>query len=184
MKRYVILISVVFILFGCAASKKVTQAEINYLDTLIKSKSFTIDSEWAEPQVTNAIMQIANAGMLPVGSNAGSINLVGNSNFFKMKKDTVAAYLPYFGERHMGGSYGGRNTGIEFEGIPEELTISEGKENSYRIRFRISDKNTPTEAYTVLVQVFPSLSSTIYINSSQKNSIRYRGKVIKTSEEK
>ncbi|RLK02393.1 DUF4251 domain-containing protein [Tenacibaculum discolor] len=184
MKRFVFFISMIFVLFSCASSKNVTQAEIDNLNALIESKTFEIEAEWAEPMVTNAMAQIANAGLLPIGSNAGNINLVGNSNFFKMKKDTVAAYLPYFGERQAGGSYGGTDIGIEFEGVPKDLVVSEDKENSYKISFKIKDKNTITENYNVIVRVYPSLSSTIYVNSTQKNSIRYRGKVLKTSEEK
>ncbi|MEE3998919.1 DUF4251 domain-containing protein [Tenacibaculum sp. FZY0031] len=184
MKRLVYLISMVFILLSCASSKNATQAEIDNLKALIESKSFEVEAEWAEPMVTNAMTQIANAGLLPIGSNVGNINLVGNRNFFRMKKDTVAAYLPYFGERQMGGSYGGTDIGIEFEGVPKNLVVSEDKENSYKISFKIKDKNTTTENYNVIVRVYPSLSSTIYVNSSQKNSIRYRGKVLKISEEK
>ncbi|MGG6231358.1 DUF4251 domain-containing protein [Tenacibaculum sp. SDUM215027] len=182
MKRFVFFISMIFVLFSCASSKNVTQAEIDNLNALVESKTFEIEAEWAEPMVTNSMAQIANAGMLPAGSSAGSINLVGNSNFFRMKKDTVAAYLPFFGERQMGGSYGGTDIGIEFEGIPENLVVSEDKENSYKISFEIKDKNTKTENYNVIVRVYPSLSSTIYVNSTQKSSIRYRGKVVKTSE--
>lgn len=184
MKRFVFLVSMIFVLFSCASSKNTTQAEIDNLNALIESKTFEIEAEWAEPMVTNTMAQIANAGLLPIGSNAGNINLTGNSNFFRMKGDTVAAYLPYFGERQAGGAYGGRDIGIEFEGVPEDLVISEDKENSHKISFKIKDKNTTTENYNVIVRVYPSLSSTIYVNSTQKNSIRYRGKVQKTSEEK
>ncbi|TDQ25559.1 DUF4251 domain-containing protein [Tenacibaculum caenipelagi] len=182
MRKYSILICMVFILFSCASSKNTTQAEIDNLKTLIQSKTFEIESEWAEPQVTYAMTQIANAGMLPTGSNAGNISLIGNSNFFRMKGDTVAAYLPYFGERQAGGSYGGRDSGIEFEGVPKDLVISEDKENSYKINFKIKDKNTTTENYNVVVRVYPSLSSTIYVNSTQKRSISYRGRVIASTE--
>ena len=183
MRKFGLLICLIFILFSCASSKNVTQAEIDNLNALIQSRTFEIESEWAEPQVTNAMMQIANAGMLPSGSNAGNISLIGNNNFFKMKGDTVMAYLPYFGERQMGGSYGGRDIGIEFEGVPEDLVVSEDKENSYKISFKIKDKNTTTENYNVIVRVYPSLTSTIYVNSTQKRSINYRGRVIKNTEE-
>lgn len=179
MRKYCVFICLSLLLFGCASSKKATKAEIDNLTSLIESKSFEIESEWAEPQVTYAMTQIANAGLLPVGSNSGNINLIGNSNFFRIKGDSVSAYLPYFGERQSGGSYGGNSIGIEFEGIPKNLNISEAKENSYKISFSINDKNTTTENYNVVVRVYPSLLSTIYINSSQKHSITYRGKVIR-----
>lgn len=178
MKRYSILVGVIFILFSCASSRKATQAEIDNLKALIESKTFEIESEWAEPQATFAMTQIANAGMLPSGSSAGNINLIGNTNFFKMKKDTVSAYLPYFGERQSGGSYGGTDIGIVFEGVPKNLTINKAKENSYRINFKINDKNNTTENYNVIVRIYPSLSTSIYVISNQKRSINYRGRVI------
>lgn len=178
MKRYSILVGVVFILFSCASSRTATQAEIDNLKALIESKTFEIESEWAEPQATLAMTQIANAGMLPNGSSAGNINLIGNANFFKMKGDTVSAYLPYFGERQSGGSYGGTDIGIVFEGEPENLTITEAKENSYKINFKIKDKNNITENYNVIVRVYPSLSTSIYVMSNQKKSINYRGRVV------
>ncbi|WP_428740354.1 DUF4251 domain-containing protein [Tenacibaculum sp.] len=182
MRKFGLLLCAIFLLFSCASSKNATQVEIDNLNALIQSKTFEIESEWAEPQVTNAMMQITNARMLPTGSSAGNINLIGNSNFFRMKGDTVAAYLPFFGERQMGGSYGGTKIGIEFEGVPKDLVISEDKENSYRINFKIRDKNTTTENYNVVVRIYPSLSSTIYVNSTQKNSINYRGRVIASTE--
>ena len=182
MRKFGLLICMIFMLFSCASSKNATQTEIDNLNALIQAKTFGIESEWAEPQVTNAMIQIANAGMLPIGSNAGDINIIGNNNFFRMKGDTVTAYLPYFGERQMGGSYGGRDSGIEFEGVPKDLVISKDKENSYKINFKIKDKNTTTENYNVVVRIYPSLSSTIYVNSTQKNSINYRGRVIASTE--
>ena len=61
MKRFVFLISMTFILLSCASSKNATQAEIDNLNALIESKTFEIEAEWAEPMVTNAMAQIANA---------------------------------------------------------------------------------------------------------------------------
>ncbi|CAM1362174.1 conserved exported hypothetical protein [Tenacibaculum sediminilitoris] len=184
MKRLVFFVSMIFVLFSCASSKKVTQAEIDNLNALIQGKSFEIVSEWAEPQVTNSMIQIANAGMLPVGSNVGSINLTGNNNFLKMEGDTVSASLPFFGERQMGGSYGGTDIGVKFKGVPKKMNVTESKANSYKIKFSINDKESPSENYNVTVQVYPSLSTTIYVNSSHKSPIRYRGRVLnKTSKE-
>lgn len=168
-----------FLLLSCASTNTATEAEITRLRALIEKKSFEIENEWAEPQVTNAMAQISNAGMLPTGSSVGSINLIGNSNYFRMKGDSVMASLPYYGERQFGGNYGSRDAGIEFEGVPKKISINKAKQQSYKINFSINDKNNTSERYDVIVQIYPSLSSTIQVISSQKNSIRYRGRVLK-----
>ncbi|MDX8554131.1 hypothetical protein MK851_10920 [Tenacibaculum sp. 1B UA] len=66
MKRFVFLVSIIFVLFSCASSKNTTQAEIDNLNALVESKTFEIEAEWAEPMVTNAMAQLANAGLLPI----------------------------------------------------------------------------------------------------------------------
>jgi hypothetical protein len=75
--------------------------------------------------------------------------------------------------------------GIEFEGVPQDFKTNIGKKNSYEIRFKIKDKNYSSESYMVYVQVFPSLSSSISVNSSHRSSISFRGRAnIITDDEK
>lgn len=180
MKKYILLFGVLCILLACASSNKATQAEIDRLQAILNNKSFEIESEWAQPQATYAMTQLANAGMLPIGSDAGNINLVGNANYFRVKGDSISAFLPYFGERQSGGGYGSTSGGIEFEGLPNNYTVDAAKNDSYVLKFSIRDKNTTSENYNVIVRVFPNLSSTIFVNSSQKRSIRYRGRIVNT----
>src|SRR5690606_7693517 len=109
------------------------------------------------------------------GSTAGQINLVGNTNYLRMDKDSISAYLPYFGERQMGGNYGGTNGGIEFEGVPKNLKITPTDKNGYNISFSINDKENNPENYRVYIQIFHDLNANMVISSSQRLSIRYRG---------
>ena len=176
------------VFLGCASTTKthtITEKDTKALDELVTSKSFEIASDWAQPQVTNALTQIGNAGLFPPGSNVGNISLIGNSNYLKMQGEKVQAYLPYFGERQMGGTYSNNRSGIEFDGTPEDLEVKRGKRDSYEIRFNIKDKNS-TENYAVTILLFPNLSSSININSSYRFPIRYKGyaKTISNDEEK
>ncbi|NNC70262.1 MAG: DUF4251 domain-containing protein [Flavobacteriaceae bacterium] len=188
MMKPLIFVLLVLMMTGCASTKKthiVKEKDTKALDELISSKSFEINSQWAQPQLSNTMVQLGNAGLFPAGSNAGNINLIGNSNFLKMEGDRVQAFLPYYGERQMGGAYNNNKTGIEFDGIPIDLEITKEKKESYEINFNISDKYSPNEIYRVMIQIFPNLTSTITINSSQRFPIRYRGraKIIEKNEE-
>src|SRR5690606_34557078 len=125
MKKYIkFIVPVLFIIFiSCGSTPKTNSTDNWILNNLIAEQSFEIESRWAQPMTTNAYNQAVN-GLLPPGSTAGQINLVGNTNYLRMDKDSISAYLPYFGERQMGGNYGGTNGGIEFEGVPKNLKIT------------------------------------------------------------
>ncbi len=142
------------------------------LDGLVASKRFEIVSNWASPMLSRGVMAISNSGLLAPGSTAGRIDLTGNTNFLKIQEDSVSAYLPYYGERQMGGGYN-RNSGIEFKGIPTEYEVSKNtKGNGYMLRFTIAENS---ENYQVFVNLFPDMSTTISVNSSQRDAISYYG---------
>jgi len=103
MKRVILSLSLLlFCALSCSTSKNAaTDEDIKALKDLVDSKAFTIESDWANPQVTSATQQVLNSGILEPGSNAGGINLIGNSNFLTISGDSIKSYLPYFGERQM-----------------------------------------------------------------------------------
>ncbi len=60
------------LLIGCGTSQtKVSSAENSALNGIMSSQSFEIVCDVAEPQVTNGMNAIANAGLLPIGSTVG-----------------------------------------------------------------------------------------------------------------
>lgn len=183
MLKNLIILLVFLGLVGCGTSSKTVSpsSQSQQLDEWVAQNSFEINSDWAIPLMTNSMNQISNAGIFPPGSAANRISLIGNSNFLRFQNNTVSAYLPYFGERQAGGAYNGRNSGIEFDGIPEDLEISRDEKTlRHQIQFKIMDK---TEAYNVSITLFPNLNSSIQINSSQRLTIRYNGRVSAPSKE-
>jgi len=168
-------------LISCGASNKIVEpsAQSKALDEMVASKEFKFDAEWARPIATSSLNSIANSGILPPGNNASNINIMGNGSYFKMEGDSVSADLPYFGERQMGGGYDSE-TGIKFEGIPDDLKIEKDEtKQRYDIRFQIKKK---AEVYQVQLTLFPSLSATMSVTSSQRFAIRFDGKVSKVEE--
>jgi len=166
-----------FVIVTCGSSDLKSNNQSNkILDEMMRNKTFQIESSSAQPQVTLAMQQIGNAGMLPLGSNVANIDISSHSNYLKMENDSVMAFLPFYGERQFGGGYN-NNEGIAFDGIPHNLTIEKDRRDSYDIRFNIKDKNSSSEYYQVFIKLFTNLASTITINSNQRRSIQYRGTV-------
>lgn len=164
------------VLWSCGSSQKAgaSNMQSQALEQLVEQKSFQIVSEWAQPMNTNAMNSIASSGLLLPGNSGSNISLIANPNYLKMMGDSVAAYLPYFGERQLSGGYG-IGSAIEFKGHPDKLEISQNsKKKTHTIGFTIKEKS---EVYQVTITLFNSLTSHIVINSSQRNFIRYIGKV-------
>ncbi|KJD32854.1 hypothetical protein PK35_07695 [Tamlana nanhaiensis] len=170
----------VLLVFSCKSSKNTaSDAQIKALANLVENKTFFIESNWAYPQTTNAMQQVLNSGILQPGSNANSINLVGNSNFLKVSGDSIYSYLPYFGERQMQVAYGGGDSAIEFNGIMENYKIVKRKDQGYNITFNAKSN---AESFNVFITLWPSLKSNMSLNSASRFPIRYSGDVIETAE--
>ncbi|WP_075344258.1 DUF4251 domain-containing protein [Tenacibaculum agarivorans] len=173
---YSVLIILIFAV-GCSSSKEVVSPEQQKkVEDLIHSKSFIITSSWAMPQVTNSLMALQNSGIFPLNSSVSMIDISSTSNSFIIKKDSISADLPYFGERQMGASgYTNRDSGIAISGIPKNYKVTKTKKGNHRIKFSVSDRNDVTENYTVNVLVFNNLSTQINITSSHRFGIGFRG---------
>lgn len=177
----------ILLFFNCSSSKKSVEPTIRSraVDKMVQQKKFEVLSDWASPLATSSFTSVANSGLLLPGNTAGNISLIGNGNYLKMKKDSVFGYLPYYGERRQSGAYGANDTGISFEGIPEQLSITHDTiKLRYQIYFEIADKNNPTENYQIRMTLFPNQTSMLNVNSSHRTSINYKGRVFQLRPEK
>lgn len=185
MKLIWILILCISVL-NCANSKVNTQNNQDayyHLISFVESKNFEIVLNRAEPQMSNALIQVLNSNMSPPGSTPSNIFLNGYYSL-KIVGDTIKTYLPYYGERFFGVSPGSNSEGIIFNGIPNNYKIKTNqKKQSVEIMFSISDKNQKNEWYDVLITAYSNLSSTIFIQSSNRSFIKYSGefKVLENS---
>jgi hypothetical protein len=160
---------------GSADKNLATAENSKELEQLITGKTLRFEAEWAQPLVTNSLNRIGNAGLLPAGSTASRINLIGNYNFLLIKGDSVEAHLPYYGERQMAAGYNSSDNGISFKGVAQNMEVSQTeKPLGYRIQFTIPDR---TESFQVKVQIYSNLRGVVNINSSHRHPIRYDGKV-------
>jgi len=160
-------------------SKK--EAQFQQLVKLIKSRSYQININAVYPFNTNASTQVINALLFPIGDSAARIDVTGDGNFLKVSNNNVEADLPYFGERRIGGNYGGTNSGIMFNKAPEDyhIKVNEKKKNVI-VKF---SANNLTENYTVILKVTLNNKAYISINSFHLNQISYDGSIVGLSNE-
>ncbi|MBC9797943.1 DUF4251 domain-containing protein [Sinomicrobium weinanense] len=166
---------------SCSGAKNAVSGaqDMGALDTLIQQKKFRVVNDWANPMVTTAMMNVI--GLLGPQHNAQRINLIGNSNYFEMKGDSVKAYLPYFGERQMGGGYNTDGEAIQFDQEATDMDIKYVKAKElYRMTFKA---RKDSESFNVVLEVYGNKKTVLMVNSSQRNPIRYEGTIAALKEE-
>lgn len=166
-----IIIPFLVLFMSCASSKnKVTPIQIETLKELVATKNIKAEFDSANPLSFNIVQGIER--LLPPGSAPGAINLIGNPNFFKIKKDSVFIDMPYFGERQLSGGYNAEN-GIKFSGIPKkEIITYNTKKQAFILKYWLQAKS---ESYTVILTLFANKNAILDVNSSYRTNIDYRG---------
>ncbi|WP_027136430.1 DUF4251 domain-containing protein [Gaetbulibacter saemankumensis] len=177
-----IIVLVLFtIIVSCGTSKTTaTPEQIAALEEMVNNKEFRIESDWAYPQTTAALQRVMNSGLMNPGSSSGAVNLIGNPNFLKVSKDSVTSFLPYFGERQMNVSYGGRDSGIEFNGEMSDYKAEKSKNGGYKISFTAQSHS---ESFNVFIELFPNKNASMNLNGNSRFPIRYSGNLV-TEEDK
>jgi len=148
------------------------QATAALIEQAVEDHNLSITATWAYPLANNVLNQLAVNNGLGAGNSGSRINLIGNENFLNIHNDSVSAYLPYYGERRLGGGYNSSN-GVEFSGIPKkyQVTTDQQKKRS-EISFSISNNS---ETYEVFIELFANKKVQISVNSAHRTSIRYDG---------
>lgn len=181
MKRFLLYSVVLVLLMGCGSNRKYTEQEnqaYQNLQNLVASKSLEIVSNSASPFASAAFSRVANSNILGPGNSANNIDLTTNANKLTIKGDSIQAYLPYFGEQNFGGGYNGNHSGIEFNEVPEDYNVvKDDKKHTVDIRFKIDDEHRSNEHYNVMITLYPNNRSTIRIQSTNRSSIEYTGRV-------
>lgn len=170
-----ILAFVVINIISCNSTKTIkNNSQATKLDSIVETQEFTIISNWAEPQLTNAMQQVLSSGLMSPGSTAGNISLIGNHNYLTISGDSIKSHLPYFGERQMSIGYGGGDSAIEFKGLMQNYKVKKIKKNAYLVTFTAKSNS---ENFNVSIQLFPNLKTSIHLSSGTRHAISYTGEI-------
>lgn len=166
--RYLFL--VISVLFFTACKSTVSIPELEALQKMVANNHFEFTAGSANPMPMANVRGLEN--LLPVGSNMANINLIGNSNYFRVNNDSISFELPYYGVRQIGGTYGS-DVGLKFEGIPEKTsTTFNKKKNRYSLKYIVKTKD---ENLNINLILFVNNKATLSINSSHRSNISYNG---------
>lgn len=144
---------------------KLEKAQKAYEQTksVIDNITYVFDAEWMYPR------------------NSSQVNLINNPGFIKFKSDNqLDMYLPYFGVIRIGGGLT-QPAGIQHKGeITSYKVVHNDDKQSSIITFQAK---TSTELYDISMTVYSSGTTSIFVSSSKRDGIRYRGQISALEEE-
>lgn len=111
-------------------------------------------------------------GRTAMPSGYKSVNLATTTNYVKFHPERIESYMPYYGRAYSGVGYGG-DSGLKFEGKPEEYTFTKGKKN-YQVSATVKGER---DTYNLSLTVGFEGSASLIINSNNRSSISYSGEI-------
>ena len=166
------------VLSSCSVQKTGTDAEFVALSNKMdRNETIRIEVNAAYPTNTFATQQVLNSVLRGSGDSANRIDLSGDSYYLEFNSEHAFASLPFYGERRQSSGYNNTDdNGINFD----EPTINynvELNEKSYRYDIEFTTSKG-VESFDVDIILFANGNSVIYITSSSRTRIEYRGKMV------
>ena len=167
MKRLNLILSLAFLLIGVqlfAQTNKETTLKI------VADKNYTFVANTAMPMSNNDINKVL--AMMPGSQGGGSINLTGSQYDVKVTKDSIVAYLPYYG-RSFSAPMDPTQGGIKFTSKDFTYTESKNKKGSYTIQ--INTKDVKRENYRFTINISTNGYASLTASSMNKQPIIFNG---------
>jgi hypothetical protein len=134
-------------------------------------KEIKAERKLEQQKQTEAMMnakEFVFIGKTAMPQGGRSVNLTTNSNYVKFHPDRIESDMPFYGRAYSGG-----DTGMEFDGKPEEYTITKAKKN-YQIEAVVKGEH---DTYKILLSVGFEGSASLSIISNNRSSISYSGDI-------
>ncbi|GGH09396.1 hypothetical protein GCM10007422_27480 [Pedobacter zeae] len=137
---------------------------------IVADKNYIFVANTALPMSNNDVNRILS--MMP-GSQAGSaINLTGSQYDVKVTKDSIVAYLPYFG-RSFSAPMDPTQGGIKFTSKDFTYTESKNKKGLYTIQINTND--VKRENYRFTINISTNGYASLTASSVNKQPIVFNG---------
>ncbi|WP_426327347.1 DUF4251 domain-containing protein [Pedobacter sp. R-06] len=167
MKRLNLILSLASLLIGVQLS-----AQTNKETTvkIVADKNYTFVANTALPMSNNDINKVFS--MMPGALGGSSINLTGSQYDVRVTKDSIVAYLPYYG-RSFSAPMDPTQGGIKFTSKDFTYTESKNKKGSYTIQ--INTKDVKRENYRFTINISTNGYASLTASSVNKQPIIFNG---------
>ena len=147
------------------------QTDKETTDRIIKEKNYTFIANTAIPMANLDISRVLERMPGNIGGG-GSINLSGSNYDFSVTKDSVVAYLPFYG-RAFSAPYNPSEGGIKFTSKDFTYTQSTNKKGNYTVQ--INTKDVKRENYRFTLNVSKNGYATLIASGNNKQPITFNG---------
>ncbi len=161
---------IIFFLFALISFSVNAQTDKVTTQRIVEAKSFTFIASTANPMNSAEINNILSR--MP-GANGGgaAINLTGGNYDVRITKDSVVAYLPYYG-RSFNAPLNQDDAGYKFTSTKFSIETTVRKKGGWQISVTPKDTKDNVRLYfTISVNGYASLN----VSSNNKQSITYDG---------
>lgn len=114
-------------------------------------------------------------GVMAYPQSGRSIDLTTNTNYLRIKNDSVHSEMPYFGRAYSGVAYGGGGGGLSFKGLMKDYSLTKGKKN-FVLKAEVRGDS---DYYSITLTVYFDGGASLTISSNNRDSINYRGNIDK-----
>jgi hypothetical protein len=167
MKRLNLILSLAFISF---ATQLFAQTNKETTTRIVGDKNYIFVANTAIPMANNDINKVLM--MMPGGQGGSSINLSGSQYDVKVTKDSIVAYLPYYG-RAFSAPMDPTQGGIKFTSKDFSYTETKNKRGAYTIQ--INTKDVSKENYRFTINISTNGYASLTATSINKQPILFNG---------
>lgn len=146
---------------------------------IIENKQFVFEATSAMPMANADVINVMSR-MNGGTATGGSINLSGSGYDLKVSKDSIEAYLPYYGRAYTA-QMNPDDAGIKFKSKDFTYTRSEQKKGGWNINIKPKDgKDIQSMTLSVSTKGYATLS----INSNNRQPISFNGVLAEVKDKK
>ncbi|RQO64206.1 hypothetical protein DBR40_25825 [Pedobacter sp. KBW01] len=167
MKRLNLILSLAFISF---ATQLFAQTNKETTTRIVGNKNYIFVANTAIPMANNDINKVLM--MMPGGQGGSSINLSGSQYDVRVTKDSIVAYLPYYG-RAFSAPMDPTQGGIKFTSKDFSYTETKNKRGAYTIQ--INTKDVSKENYRFTINISTNGYASLTATSVNKQPILFNG---------
>ena len=152
------------------ATRAIAQTDKETTAKIVENKTFNFMANAAIPMASNDLNRIITA--MPGGQSGSLINLGGGRYDVKVTKDSIVAYLPYYGRAYVA-PYSPSEGGIKFTSKDFSYKKTENKKGTYIIQ--INTKDLTKENYRLTFNISTNGYASLSVISVNRQSIVFNG---------